>query len=73
MIAPPLHFQLLRKFLVAMLIWRIASAEFFGTTGFKARYSSNSTLRRRFMMPIILWFLGVPISLIIVAALFGVF
>jgi hypothetical protein len=32
-----------------------------------------SPLRRSFIMPVILWFLGVPISLIIVAALFGMF
>jgi hypothetical protein len=48
------------------------SAIFVGTPSLVARYYDR-LITGGIIMPIVLWLLGVPISLIVVAALFGAF
>jgi hypothetical protein len=44
-----------------------------GTSNFLSAFSLQLKLLRKSEMPVILWFLGVPLSIIVILALFGAF
>jgi len=44
-----------------------------GTTVLHGRYYPQLNNSEEFHMPVILWLLGVPLSVIVIAALFGAF